>query len=134
MSYPTHFPKARQLRLNIRLSQQEWDKVHKLASNTTCRSISEYARKVLAEKPVKVFYRNRSFDEFEEKMTRLLPQLESYGDNFALLVKKISSRDGMLEIKAILPLLLACEKEFSGNVEVIKRQIEKLSDQCDPKS
>jgi hypothetical protein len=46
MNITNHLPKARQFRLNIRLTQQEWDKVHKLASNTTCRSVSEYARKV----------------------------------------------------------------------------------------
>ena len=66
-------------RLNIRLDQKEWDKVHKLTSNSTCRSVSEYARKVLLEKPVRVFYRNQSFDDFEEQMIRLLPQLEAFG-------------------------------------------------------
>jgi hypothetical protein len=54
----TALPKARARRLNVRLSQQEWDKVHKLSANSTCRSISDYARKVLSEKPVKVFYRS----------------------------------------------------------------------------
>jgi hypothetical protein len=129
----THLPKARQLRLNVRLSQQEWDKVHKLASNSTCRNISEYARKVLAEKPVKVFYRNQSFDDFEERMTRLLPQLESFGDNFTLLVKKISSMESIPEIRAALPSALTTAKDFTMTVETIKNLIEKISDQCDPK-
>jgi hypothetical protein len=129
----THIPKARQLRLNIRLSQQEWDKVHKHAANTTCRSVSEYARKVLAEKPVKVFYRNQSFDDFEEKMTRLLPRLECFGDNFDLLVKKISSMDPAPDVRAVLPLILASVKDFTMQVETIKTLIEKISDQCDPK-
>jgi hypothetical protein len=130
---PIHLPNVRQLRLNVRLSQQEWDKVHKLASNTTCRSVSDYARKVLVEKPVKVFYRNQSFDAFEEQMTRLLPKLESFGDNFTLLVKKLSSLDSVPEITALLPSVLACEDDFARNVQVIKTFIEKLSEQCDQK-
>jgi uncharacterized protein (DUF1778 family) len=69
--------KIRLRRLNIRLSDQEWDKVHRLSANTTCRNISDYARKVLLNHPVKVFYRNQSFDNFEEQMIRLLPLLEA---------------------------------------------------------
>jgi hypothetical protein len=125
--------KARQLRLNVRLSQQEWDKVHKLSSNTTCRSVSEYARKVLSEKPVKIFYRNQSFDEFEEKMSVFLPLLELFGSNFDIMVRKLSALNDVAEIKAALPALLAIHKEFAGNTEIIKYYLEKLSDQCDQK-
>ena len=133
MKKSTQTPKARQRRLNIRLSQQEWDKVNKLASNTTCRSVSDYARKVLSEKPVKVFYRNQSFDEFDEKMTRILPQFESFGEHLTLLVKKISSMESTAAIRAIMSLILDCGRDFTRNAEEIKKHIEKLSDQCDPK-
>ena len=47
--------KAGLRRLNLRLTQQEWDKIHRLAANSTCRSMSEYARTVLSQKPVRVF-------------------------------------------------------------------------------
>ncbi len=125
--------KARQLRLNVRLSQQEWDKVHKLSSNTTCRSVSEYARKVLSEKPVKVFYRNQSFDDFEEKMNVLLPLLELFGTHFDMMARKLSALKDVAEIKAVLPALLSIHKEFAGNMEIIKHYIAKLSDECDQK-
>lgn len=133
MKPSTQLPNARQRRLNVRLSQQEWDKVHKLASNTTCRSVSEYARKVLSEKPVKVFYRNKSFDELEEKMTALLFRMESYAGTFTLLAKSMSALGDIPQIKAALPLLLACEKDFVLQMEEIKEHLEKISDQCDPK-
>jgi len=100
--------KVKDLRLNIRLSPQEWDKIHRLAANTTCRSVSEYARKVLAKQPVTVFYRNQSFDIFEEHMTRLLAQLDTFSDN--------NDQPGFLR-----------------TVEVIKFLIEKIADKCDPK-
>jgi MobC-like protein len=120
--------KARLRRLNIRLSQPEWDKVHKLSSNTTCRSVSEYARKVLSDKPVKVFYRNQSFDDFEEQMLTLLPQLEAFGDNFGQLAKKLSSVDPAADIKALLPPLLDAAKGFNETAEKIRTHIENLSD------
>src|SRR5258708_13928130 len=91
--------KVRLRRLNIRLSQQEWDKVHRLSSNTTCRSISEYSRKILLNKPVKVFYRNQSFDHFEQQMTRLLPQLQTIGANFDQFLQKLTPLKRVLETK-----------------------------------
>ncbi len=92
-------------RLNVRLSQQEWDKVHKLASNTTCRSTSEYARKLLTGKPVRVFYRNQSFDELEQQMIRLLPRLETIGSDFAQAIQKLDSGEKTPEPNSTLSLL-----------------------------
>jgi hypothetical protein len=88
--------KARLRRLNLRLTESEWDKIHRLAANSTCRSTSEYARKVLSQKPVRVFYRNQSFDDFEEQMVRLLPRLETCRNDFDQLSATIN------EIKELL--------------------------------
>jgi len=125
--------KPRLRRLNIRLSQQEWDKVHLLSSKTTCRSVSEYTRKVLLGKPVNVYYRNKSFDNFEEQMTRLLSQLEDFGDNFDQLIKKLSSLENVAEVIKALPLLHAYIQDFVITANIIKMHIVKLADQCDPK-
>src|SRR5260221_9523826 len=104
-------------RLNVRLSQQEWDKVHKLASNTTCRSTSEYARKLLTGKPVRVFYRNQSFDELEQQMIRLLPRLETFATNFAQAIQMPDSGEKMPTANSIRNLLqchsLAVSKALS---------------------
>lgn len=126
--------KARLHRLNIRLDQKEWDKVHKLTSNSTCRSVSEYARKVLLEKPVRVFYRNQSFDDFEETMVRVLAQLEAFGDNFNLLVKKSLSPEKFPDLKPLLPPLLECAESFTRTAEEIRAHVRKLADLCDQKS
>jgi MobC-like protein len=120
--------KVRLRRLNIRLSEQEWDKVHQLSSNTTCRSISEYARKLLLNKPVKVFYRNQSFDHFEEQMNCLLPQLEAHNDAIGQLVKKLSPLQQVSEITAALSRILSFELQYGQTAEAIKINIEKISD------
>jgi len=125
--------KAKDLRLNIRLSQQEWDKIHKLAANSTCRNVSEYARKVLTEKPVNVFYRNQSFDIFEEHITRLLPQLELFGDNYDKITQQILALNALPSMVNFLSAQMTYGKGFLGTVAEIKSLIEKLSDQCDPK-
>lgn len=66
-------------RLNIRLSQDEREKIERFAAKTTCRSISDYARKVLLKEPVTIFYRNQSFDQFEQTMIDILRELETLG-------------------------------------------------------
>ena len=130
MKHSVQSQKARLHRLNIRLDQKEWDKVHKLTSNSTCRSVSEYARKVLLEKPVRVFYRNQSFDDFEETMIRVLAQLENFGDNFDRLVKKSLSMD-MAGMSSTAPVLLDYQQQFLATAKEIRTHVKKLSDLCD---
>ncbi len=121
-------PKIRLRRLNIRLSTQEWDKIHRLSSNTTCRSISEYARKVLLNHPVKVFYRNQSFDNFEEQMIRLIPQLENANDTFDRLVEKLDPLKNIPELRADLAAILFHRELHMKITEEIKIHIEKIAD------
>jgi mobilization protein MobC len=125
--------KSRQRRLNIRLSEEEWEKLHKLAGNTTSRSMSEYSRKILLNKPVKVFYRNQSFDDFEEQMTRLLPQLEDDRDKYDQVMKKLLALEQIPEIKETLPLLQFYQERIWRTQEEIRAKIEKIADQCDQK-
>jgi hypothetical protein len=108
-------------RLNIRLSSPEWDKIDRLARNSTCRTVSEYARKVLAQQPVRIFYRNKSFDDFEEQMTgRLLPVLETFNKKFQSLLPAD-------------PALFEAHQQFTSTVREIRTWLAKLSDQCDQK-
>jgi hypothetical protein len=120
--------KVRLRRLNIRLSDQEWDKVHQLSSHTTCRSVSEYARKLLLNKPVRVFYRNQSFDHFETQMTSLLPQLEGHNEAIGQLVKKLNPLQNVAEIRSTLSMILSFQLKYISTVEAIKMHIEKIDD------
>ncbi len=52
--------------LAITMKKEEYDKFMESYSTTLCRSRSEYARKLLFGKPVKVISRNRSLDDFIE--------------------------------------------------------------------
>lgn len=130
--------KSRQRRLNIRLSQQEWERVKKMAANTTCRSISEYARQLLLDKPVRVFYRNQSFDDFEQLMIRLLADLEDHANKFDAILahpvfKTTISPGTNPGPSATLLMLLEAQQAYSKKTEEIKEAIIKIADQCAPK-
>lgn len=132
-------PKPRLRRLNIRLSQQEWDKVKSLSSNTTCRNVSEYARLLLLDKPVRVFYRNQSLDNFEQMMIRLLGELDEFGEKFDSLLTNPAAKLAMnagtgSDTNSILSLLLSVHENYARKTEEIKEAIIKIADQCDLRS
>jgi len=123
-------PPPKEFRLNLRLSEQEWNKIHKLASSTTCRSVSEYARKVLLNQPVRVFHRNQSFDDFEEHLAPLLPTLKTFGDDFHLLVQQLSSMDKSTNAEILLEILILRSRQFLDTSIQIKELLSKISDTC----
>jgi hypothetical protein len=125
-------PKPRLRRLNIRLSQQEWDQVKSLSSNTTCRNVSEYARLLLLDKPVRVFYRNQSFDNFEQLMSRLLAELDDLGEKIDNIISNTGagSPPSPGNDPALL-LLLSAHENYAKKTEEIKEAIVRIAGQCD---
>jgi len=57
--------------LHLRLKPTEYDQIHRQFAKTTCRKMSEYARKVLLHKPITSTYRDQSLDDFMAEMMRL---------------------------------------------------------------
>lgn len=53
-------------RITIYLSSQEHDQIFEAFANTTCKSIGVYCKKLVMGKPLTVYYRDRSYDEFTE--------------------------------------------------------------------
>ena len=69
------------------------DKIHKLFRATTHRKLSEYARKVLMNKPVTVKYRNGLIAEFLTDIIPLKNQLNAIGKNLNQVVRKLHAVD-----------------------------------------
>lgn len=49
--------------LSVRLSSEELEEVYQYSNSSTCRSLTEYVKKVLTKKPVTVKVRNQSQDD-----------------------------------------------------------------------
>jgi hypothetical protein len=73
----------------IRLNDQEVRTLKKLKEQTTERSVSNYARQVLLQKPITIRYRNSSADEFLKQMKELQKELNAIGNNFNQAVHKL---------------------------------------------
>ena len=107
----------RSYRLNVRFSETEWKKANRQFANSTCRTLSEYARKLLTDQPIHQFFRN---PPLEDLLFVMLPLV----DCMALAADAMAHGDP------------EHAKDF-GNmmeaVEDIRTYLGKLSGLCDPK-
>jgi hypothetical protein len=75
--------------LQVRLTAKELEKIHTNFSQSACRKLSDYIRKVLLDKPITVNQRNQSPDDFMAELIVLRNELNAIGNNFNQAVKRL---------------------------------------------
>ena len=115
--------------LHVRLTASEYEKIYKGFSSSTKRKISEYARSILLDKPITVYTRNRSFDDFVAEMILLRRELKAIGNNFNQAVKKLHSMEHAGEIKTWALLNESSKQNLFKKVEEIDFKIAQISAQ-----
>jgi hypothetical protein len=119
--------------IGFRVKPEEYDQIQRLFRKSTHRKLSEYARKVLLNKPVKINYRNQSVDDFLEEMVLLKKELNAIGNNFNQSVKKLHALDTIPEIKTWLILNERTREPFLKKVEEIRLKMNQLYEQWSQK-
>jgi hypothetical protein len=114
--------------LHIRLKEDEYIKINKKFSSSTCRKLSEYARRVLLDKVITVNQRNQSLDDFMTEMIKLRNELNKIGNNFNQSVKKLHTLEQIFEFKSWLITNETDKKILLEKVEEIKLKISQISD------
>ncbi len=114
--------------LHIRLKEEEYKQIQKKFEVSTCRKMSEYARRVLLDKTIIVNQRNQSLDDFMAEMIRLRNELHPVGNNFNQAVKRLHTLEKIPEFKSWLLLYEASRKLLLEKVENIKQKIAQFSD------
>lgn len=115
-------------RVTIRFKPEEYNKIHARFKCTTKQKLSEYIRAVLLEKPLTVFTRSKSLDDFISEMILLRSELNSIGNNFNQSVKKLQTLDEIPEIKIWAILNEKSKEIFIRKVDEIKQKINQISD------
>ena len=118
----------RSMWLHLRLKPTEYNQIHRQFTKTTCRKMSEYARKVLLHKPIISTYRNQSLDDFMAEMMRLRQELNSLGNNFNQVVKKLHTLHQIVEFRTWLITWELERKILLNKVDEIKNGINKIAD------
>lgn len=114
--------------LHIRLTEAEHKKLHAGFSRSTKRKISDYARNILLDKPITVYTRNQSFDDFVAEMILLRAELKAIGNNFNQSVKRLHTIDTDAEIKAWALLNENSKQNFFKKVDEINLKIAQITD------
>ena len=81
--------KVRDRWVNVRMNQEEFDKLETNRKKTTERSNSDYIRKVATDQPVKILSRNASQDALANEIIRLRKELNAVGQNLNQAVRKL---------------------------------------------
>ena len=114
--------------LHIRLTEDEQNSIYKQFEKTTCRKLSDFARRILFNRKVTVNTRNQSLDDFMAEMMQLRNELNHMGNNFNQSVKKLHTLDSIPEIKMWAISNELSKKDFMKKVDEIKIQLNKISD------
>src|SRR3970040_465310 len=114
--------------LHLRLTPDEHQKIVKEFSKSTCRKLSDYARKNLMQKPIVNTYRNQSLDDFMAEMIRLRGELNAIGNNFNQAVKKLHTLQQISDFKHWLISYELDKKKLFNKVDEIKKEIQKFAE------
>lgn len=112
--------------LHLRLKPEEYSRIQEKFKKTTCRKLSEYARKALLDKPLTVTYRNLSLDDFMQEMVRLRTDLNAIGNNLNQAVKKLHSLNQIAELRIWLATWSNTKERIDDGIKEIKSRINNL--------
>ena len=112
--------------ISFRVKPKEYEKIHANFKNTTCQKLSEYARKVLLEKPVHIRYRNETSDDFLKEMIILKNELNAIGNNFNQAVKRLHTTDKDPEIRFWLTKTQPVIEQFQKKTEQIRERLNQI--------
>jgi hypothetical protein len=88
--------------MSIHCSKEEYNKISELQKGTICRSLSEYARKMMLGQPVAVIFRNASLDAMIDMINETRNQLERLIEHRSLSVgDKAELKSLILELQLI---------------------------------
>ena len=114
--------------IHVRLNEYEYTKIEASFRRSTKRKLSEYARAILLNKPITVYTRNQSFDDFVAEMILLRNELNAIGNNFNQAVRKLHMMEEVKEVKAWAMLNENSKQILFKKIEEVKTKIGQLAD------
>lgn len=114
--------------LHLRLTNAEYETLQKQFNKSTCRKLSDYARKNLLQKPIVLKYRNDSLDELMSELILLRKDLNGIGNNFNQAVKKLHTLMQISEFKHWITVYEIEKKVLFNSINQIKKHIENLTE------
>jgi hypothetical protein len=115
--------------LQVRLTIKEVAQINDAFSKSIYRKLSDYARKKLLDKPISIYTRNKSLDDFMAEMIRLREELNAIGINYNQVVKRLHALQDFDEIKSWLVHNESSRQLLFKKIDEIKYKISQINDQ-----
>ena len=115
--------------LQVRLTSKELEKIQAKFSQSTCRKLSDYVRRVLLDKAITTNQRNQSLDDFMAEMILLRNELNAIGNNFNQTVKRLHALQQIDEIKTWLILNETARQIIARKFDEIKSKVNQIDSQ-----
>ena len=115
--------------LQVRLTPNELKILHNAFSNSTSNRLSDYVRKKLFNKPISIYHRNQSLDDFMSEMSVLIKELNAIGNNYNQVVKRFHSLQNLNEVNAWAVINESSKKIMASKVDEINSKIDKINAQ-----
>src|SRR5688500_15678161 len=87
-------------KVTVRFTPEEYKKDYLSYKTTTKRKLSEYIRSILLDKPVTIYTRNQSFDDFVAELILLRSELNAIGNSFKQAVRKLHTLESVSSIQS----------------------------------
>ena len=113
--------------LHLRLTKVEYELLNNQFDKSTCRKLSDYARRNLLRKPVILKYRNQSLDELMGELIMLRKDLNSIGNNFNQAVKKLHGLNQISEFRHWIIIYELEKKALFDSITDIKKNVENIA-------
>lgn len=110
------------------LLPDEYAKLETTWKKTTVRTLSEYLRRLIFNKPITRYVRNQSLDDFMAEMVLLRKELNAIGLNLNQAVQRLHTLDNLPQIQRWLHDFRRDKNGLFEKIEEIRLKINSISD------
>jgi hypothetical protein len=112
--------------ISFRVTPHDYDLIYSHLKKSRSRKMSDYARRVLLQKPVVVTYRNQSTDDFLSLAMGLFKTLNGIGNNFNQAVKKLHTLRDIQEFRTWYMTWSVERQTLLNKIDEVKRLTVKM--------
>lgn len=117
--------KVRDRWVNVRMNQEEFEKLETTRKKTTERNNSDYIRKIAFDQPVKILTRDASQDALTNEIIRLRKELNAVGQNLNQAIRKLHTLKMIPEFRAWIIEYEQTRNKVVTTTEIISNAIPK---------
>ncbi len=120
--------------LHIRLTPGEHDLVTTAMKHSTDSQLSNYARKLVLGKPIRILTRDASLDRFIVEMSALKRELSAISNNFNQVVHRLNAAKDFQEARVWLSVVSSHQRKLLEKIDSISDALNTISKKWYPGS